>query len=402
MRFLLPLLWLATLTHAADWPQFLGPTRDNVCTETNLALSWPKEGPAILWKAKVGEGWSSPIAAGNRVVLLHRVADREVLDCWQTTNGAKLWHADYPATYRDDFGFESGPRATPAIAAQRVFTFGADGMLNAWNLTNGANLWRVDTRKQFHSDKGFFGIACSPLVERGAVILNIGGPGAGVVAFDQATGKVLWQTTSEEASYASPVAATIGGQRRLFVFTRKNLLALDGEGKLLWQFPWTPRIEASVSAATPLVIGDQVFITASYGAGAALLRVAGAKPETVWSGDDILSSHFSPVVHERGFLYGFDGRQEQRCRLRCVEVVTGKVRWSEDRFGAGSILVVGGRLLILTERGELMVAPASPEKFAPAARAQILGANLRAHPALANGIFFARDQGQMIAVDLRR
>ena len=402
MKFLLPLLSLATLTHAADWPQFLGPTRDNVSPETNLSLSWPKEGPAILWKAKVGEGWSSPVVAGNHVVLFHRVADREVLDCWLTTNGAKLWSTDYPATYRDDFGFESGPRATPAIAAQRVFTFGADGMLNAWHLTNGANLWRVDTRKQFHSDKGFFGIACSPLVERGAVMLNIGGPGAGVVAFDQATGKILWQTTSEEASYASPVAATIGGQRRIFVFTRKNLLALDGEGKMLWQFPWTPRIEASVSATTPLVIGDQVFLTASYGAGAALLRVAGAKPETVWSGDDILSSHFSPVVHERGFLYGFDGRQEQRCRLRCVELATGKVRWSEDRFGAGSILVVGRRLLILTERGELIFAPASPEKFAPAARAQILGANLRAHPALADGIFFARDQGQLIAVDLRR
>ena len=112
--------------------------------------------------------------------------------------------------------------------------------------------------------------------------------------------------------------------------------------------------------------------------------------------------HVAHVVHQRGFLYGFDGRQEQRCRLRCVELATGKVRWSEDRFGAGFILVIGGRLLILTERGELIVAPASPDKFAPAARAQILGANLRAHPALADGIFFARDQGQMIAVDLRR
>ena len=401
MKFLLPLLWLVVAVRAADWPQFLGPTRDGVSLETNLHLAWPKEGPKILWKTKVGEGWSGPVVVSNRVLLFHRVGENEVLDCFLTTDGARLWHAEYPSTYRDDFGFESGPRATPAVDGPRVFTFGANGILSAWNVTNGANLWRVDTRKQFSSDKGFFGIACSPLIEGGAVILNIGGTGAGVVAFDQATGKVLWQTTSEEASYSSPVAATIGGQRRVFVFGRKNLLALDRDGKLLWEFPWTPRIEASVSAATPLVIGENIFISASYGAGAALLRVAGAKPEVVWSGDDILSSHYSSIVHQRGFLYGFDGRQEQRCRLRCVELATGKVRWSEERFGAGSILVVGEKLLLLTERGELLVAPASAEKFSPTARAQILGTDLRAHPALAGGLFFARDKGVLVAVDLR-
>ena len=401
MKFLLPLLWLVVTAQAADWPQFLGPTRDNVSPETNLSLAWPKEGPKILWKTKVGEGWSGPLVASNRVVIFHRVGENEVLDCFQTTNGTRLWRADYPSTYRDDFGFESGPRATPAIDGPRVFTFGANGILSAWNLTNGANLWRVDTRKQFSSDKGFFGIACSPLVEGNAVILNIGGAGAGVVAFNKETGKVLWQTTSEEASYASPATATIGGQRRTFVFGRKNLLALSSEGKLLWEFPWTPRIEAAVSAATPLVIGETVFISASYGAGAALLRAAGAKPEIVWSGDDILSSHYSSIVHHRGFLYGFDGRQEQRASLRCVELATGKVRWSEERFGVGAIVVAGDKLLILTERGELLVAPASPEKFAPTARAQILGSDVRAHPALAGGLFFARDKGMLVAVDLR-
>lgn len=403
MRFSLLLLLSATAMHAADWPQFLGPTRNGVSAETNLNLAWSKEGPRILWKTKVGEGWSGPVMASNRVVIFHRVGDNEVVDCLDATNGMTLWRAEYPSTYRDDFGFESGPRATPAIDGHRLFTFGANGILNAWNLTNGANLWRIDTRKQFSSEKGFFGIACSPLVEGDAVILNIGGAGAGVVAFDKATGKVLWKATSEEASYSSPTAATINGQRRVFVFARKSLLALaPGDGQLLWEFPWAPRIDASVSAATPLVIGDQVFISASYGAGAALLRVAGPKPEVVWSGDDILSSHYSPVVQHRGFLYGFDGRQEQRCRLRCVELQTGKVRWSEDRFGAGSLLIIGDKLLILTERGELLVAPALPDKFMPSVRAQILGSDIRAHPALAHGLFYARDKGALVCIDLRR
>ena len=399
---LFSLLFACPLCSASDWPQFLGPSRDGISAETNLALSWPKEGPKVLWKAKVGAGWSGPVVASNRVVIFHRVGDNEVVEALNATNGARLWRSEYASTYRDDFGFEDGPRATPAIDGNRVFTFGANGFLNAWDFATGTNLWRVDTRQQFHSDKGFFGIVCSPLVEGRAVILNIGGAGAGVVAFDKTNGKVLWKAGDEEASYSSPVAATVAGQRRVFVFARNSLLALEPDaGKLLWEFPWKPRIQASVSAAVPLVMGDQIFISASYGAGAALLRYSETKPEVVWSGDDILSNHYATSVQHGGFLYGFDGRQEQRCHLRCVELKSGKVRWSEDHFGGGSLLVVGDKLLLLTERGELIAAPASPEKFSPTARAQILGVDVRAHPALAHGQFYARDKGTLVCVGLR-
>jgi len=399
------LLATASLSaHAFDWPQFLGLNRNGVSAETNLALIWPKDGPKILWKTKVGEGWSGPIVASNRVALFHRLNDKEVVDCLNATNGARLWRSDYPTTYRDDFGFDAGPRATPAIDANRVFTFGADGVLNCWDFFSGANIWRVDTRKEFNNAKPFFGIACSPLVEGNAVILNIGGSdGAGIVAFEKASGKVLWKATEQEASHSSPVAATIDGKRYVFVFARSGLVALQpDDGKELWEFPWKPRIQASVSAATPLVIGDDVFISASYGAGAALLRFSATKPEVIWSGDDILSNHYATSVHHNGFLYGFDGRQEQRCHLRCVELKTGKVRWTEDQFGAGTLMVVVDKLAILTERGELMLANATPEKFSPINRAQILGVDLRAHPALANGLFYARDKSTLVCVDLRK
>ncbi|HTD68009.1 MAG TPA: PQQ-binding-like beta-propeller repeat protein [Candidatus Limnocylindria bacterium] len=390
-------------TFAADWPQFLGPARNGVSAETNLASTWPKEGPVALWKMKVGQGWSGPVVSSNRIVIFHRVADREVVDCLNATNGASIWRAEYPATYRDDFGFEEGPRATPSIDGQRAFTFGADGVLNCWDFSTGTNLWRVETRKQFGNDKGFFGIASSSLVEGNAVILNIGGSGdAGIVAFDKSNGRVLWKATDEDASYSSPVAATIAGQRRMFVFTRKSLVALNADGKVLWNFPWAPRIQASVSAAVPLVIGDQIFISASYGTGTALLRFGENKPEVVWSGDDILSNHYATSVHHGGFLYGFDGRQEQRCHLRCVDLKTGKVRWSDEHFGAGTLLVVGDKLLILTEGGELILAKTSSEKFSTIARAQILGAEIRAHPALANGFFYARDKGTLGCFDLRK
>ena len=393
----------AVLAPASDWPQLLGPDRNGVSRETNLALTWPKDGPKVLWKAKVGVGWSGPVVGSNRVVLFHRADDKEIVESFNATNGTRLWRAEYPATYRDDFGFEEGPRATPSIDGNRVFTYGADGALNAWNLATGTNLWRVDTRQQFKSDKGFFGIACSPLVEGHAVILNIGGgAGAGIVAFNKTNGAVLWKATDQEGSYSSAVAATLDGRRRVFVFARDGLIALEPVGgKVLWEFPWKPAIRASVSAATPLVIGDTIFISASYGAGAALLRYRESAPEKIWSGDNLLSNHYATSVHHHGVLYGFDGRQEQRCHLRCVDLKTGQVRWSENRFGAGALLVVGDNLLILTERGELISAPASPEKFSPLARAQILGSEVRAHPALADGRFYARDKATLVCVELR-
>ncbi len=393
----------AVALQAHDWPQLLGPNRNGVSDEAKIGTNWGKPGPRILWQHAVGQGWSAPVVASNRVVFFHRLKDREAVECVDALSGTPFWKADYATDYRDDFGFDEGPRATPAISGIRVFTFGANGVLSSWNLTNGAQFWRIDTRKEFNNDKGFFGIACSPLVEGDAVILNLGGAGgAGIVAFDAAGGRVLWKVADDEASYSSPVAATFGGKRRVLVLTRGNLVALDpASGRVLWIFPFKPTIHASVSAATPLVMGDLIFISGSYGAGAAMLRFSETKPEVLWRGDDILSNHYATSVAHDGYLFGFDGRQEQKCNLRSVDAKSGKVRWSEDRFGAGTILRVQDQLVILTERGELIVASASEKKFAPIARAQILGLDCRAHAAFANGLLYARDKNKLVCVDLR-
>ncbi|HMJ91603.1 MAG TPA: PQQ-binding-like beta-propeller repeat protein [Candidatus Acidoferrum sp.] len=403
-RFVFVFLCSVLALPAHDWPQLLGPDRNGRSAETNLNWNWGKEGPRIVWRKTVGQGWSAPVVSSNRVISFHRQNDREAVECVDAMSGAPLWKAEYKTDYRDDFGFDEGPRATPAISGIRVFTFGANGVLSAWNLTNGARLWQINTRKEFGNDKGFFGIACSPLVEGNAVILNIGGRNdAGIVAFNAANGAVLWKTTDEEAGYSSPVAATFAGKRRLLVLTRGNLVALEpGSGKVMWKFPFRPAINASVTAATPLVIGDSIFISASYGAGAAMLRFGEMKPEVLWQGDDVLSNHYATSVAHGGLLFGFDGRQEQKCNLRCVDAKTGKIRWSEDRFGAGTLLGVGDRLLILTERGELIAANATTEKFQPTARAQVLGVECRANVALANGLFYARDKNALICVDLRQ
>jgi outer membrane protein assembly factor BamB len=388
---------------AGDWPQFLGPTRDGVYAGADLAAVWPKEGPPVVWRKSIGQGFSGPAVAGHQLILFHRLNDQEVVACLDARTGEPMWSHSYPTAYRDDFGFDEGPRATPCIAQGRVYTFGAEGMLTCLALADGHLLWQVNTKNEFHARKGFFGAACSPLVEGGAVLLNIGGPeGAGVVAFDKATGRVLWKNADDEAGYSSPAAATIHQRRYAFFFTRAGLVAVDpADGKIQFRYPWRSRMDASVNAATPLIIDDSIFLSASYGTGAILLRVRDNGVEKVWSGDDILSNHYATSVYDHGFLYGLDGRADLGTpSLRCVEAKTGKIRWQDDSVGAATVLLAGDQLLILTEAGELLRAPATPAAFKPGDRVQIMPAGVRAYPALAGGYLYARSKDKLFCVNL--
>ncbi len=237
--------------------------------------------------------------ADGKLILFSRQGDNERVQCLDAASSKAIWSADYPTAYQDDFGFDDGPRATPSIDGNHVYTFGAEGSLRCWDLGSGKPLWAIDTTAQFHQSKGFFGMACSPLIEGDAVILNVGGRGAGVVAFDKGSGKVMWQATDDEASYASPVAATFGGKRYVLALTRSGLDAFEPTGgRVLFRFPWRSPMNASVNAATPLVIDDRVFVSASYETGAALLRFREAGPEKIWSGDDILSNHYARGKNE--------------------------------------------------------------------------------------------------------
>jgi len=401
---LIHFLWLGLAVRmcASDWPQFLGPTRNGACAGNDLPDSWPKEGPRVAWKRKIGQGFSGPAVSAGKLILFHRLDDKEIVECLDADKGTSLWTFDCPTGYHDDFGFDEGPRATPTIADGKVFTFGAEGNLHSLDVNTGRKIWSVNTKTAFATPKGFFGMACSPLVEGNAVMLNLGGAnGAGIVAFDKATGKLLWKATDDEASYSSPVAATLGDRRYAFFFTRSRLVALDpANGKLRFDFPWRPRVHASVSAATPLLIGDLIFLSASYETGAVLLRVNEDKVEKVWSADDVLSNHYATSVYHEGCLYGFDGRQELGPNLRCVELKTGKIRWSEDRFGAGTVTLADHRLLVVREDGELILAPASPDGFKPVARAQVLPNGVRAYPALAEGRLYARSKDALVCLDL--
>jgi outer membrane protein assembly factor BamB len=382
-------LLTSTLTFAADWPQFLGPTRDGVAPG-------PKPGTKaeLLWKQDAGHGFAGPVIWEGKLVLFERVKDRETIVALDVNTGQKVWTYDYDTKYQDDFGFDDGPRSAPTVAGGKIYTFGAEGMLTCITAATGKKIWNVDTRAKYGFRKGWFGAAGAPLVEGNLVILNVGGTnGAGIVAFDKETGKQAWTATQDEASYSSGTAATIGGERHALFLTRAGLVDLEPtSGKVRFQFPWRSRNDASVNAATPLVVDDQVFISSSYRTGAALLKVSGSKYDKLWSNDESMSNHYSTAVYKDGFLYGFHGRQENGQVLRCVEWKTGKVRWTEEDFGAGTVTLVGDELLILRENGELVWAPASSKALTIAARTPLLPGIVRAYPAYAAGIFCARNE----------
>lgn len=388
---------------AADWPQFLGPNRDSTSSETRLLAQWPAAGLKVVWEREVGEGFSGPVVAGARLILFHRLGDEEVIECLEARTGKTQWKTAYPTSYEDGFGKGNGPRATPLLAGNRVFTLGAEGRLQATSLEEGKPVWQRSLLKDYTVPPSFFGVGASPVLAGDKLLVNVGGRGAGIVAFSIDNGEEVWKATSNGASYASPRLVTIAGRDLAVFFTRQGVVLLEPDkGTVIYQKTWRARIEASVNAATPVVAGNLLFFSASYETGALVLRVSKDRIEEVWSGDDILSNHYNTSIHHNGFLYGFDGRQETMPRMRCVELATGKVRWTRNRSGCGSMILAGGRLILMTEKGELVLIEATPEAYRELSRFQALRHGpVRAQIALANGLLYGRDQRRLVCWDLR-
>ena len=390
---------------AADWPQFMGPTRDGKAgAGERVVAQLPTSGPKVLWTHPLGSGFAGPVVAEGKVVVFHRVADQTVVEALGAKDGKALWKFTHENAYQDSFGMDDGPRGCPAIAEGKVIVHGADGMVHALNLADGRRLWSYDTVAETGSAQGFFGRACSPLIVGDKVILTPGGRTAqgpaGVIALNLADGKLAWQSVDDEAGYASPVLH--GGVA--FCWLRNNLVGVNpADGNVAFSMGLRSSMDASVNAAQPVSCGaDLVFTSAGYGVGASLWKwTAGSgKLVQVWHKDDVLECHYSSPVFREGYLYGFHGRQEFGQRLRCIRAEDGKMMWESGRVPGGTLLLVQDTLLVLTEAGELWLVDATPEKFNRRAQGQVSRGGHRSYAAFANGIFYARDGKQLTAVDL--
>ena len=390
---------------AGDWPQFLGLGRDGRASGNTPLIRAFAEGEAkILWQRKCGSGFAGPVISGGRLYLFHRESGESVLESMDLGTGKPRWRRSWPCAYRDDFGFDDGPRSAPAVSGGRIFCYGADGLLTAVDAEDGSVRWQRDMAKEVGSPKGFFGRSSAPLVVGGVVVLSPGGEGAAAAGFAVETGELKWKALGDEAGYASPVGVDVGGEKQVAFFTREGVALVDPEtGKAGPLQRFRSGMEASVNAASPVVTGPGRFFTsACYGTGAAVWEAgAGGRLQSVWRKEDVLDCHYATPVLCGDVLIGFHGRQEEGQELRAVTAADGVVRWSVP-MAPGHVMAAGDQLIILTEKGELVLAGARGDR-APGLveRVSILRGGHRAPPALADGLLVARDGGRLVCVDLR-
>ncbi len=391
--FLLALAWAVTTAQAGDWPQILGPHRNGLADDERLAATWPETGPNVIWQRAVGQGLAGLAIRGDVAVMFHRLGDELVGEGLDPATGKPRWKASFPTRYVSTISPDNGPRCVPLIDQSRVFLLGPAGELQCVELASGKKLWYRNVLEDFDAPEGYFGAGSSPIVEDGKLLLNVGGKGgAGIVALSVADGRTLWKSTDEAASYSSPTAATLDGVRHVMFVTRLNVVSLDPtSGAVRFRFPFGAR-GPTVNAANPLVLGDHLFVSSSYGVGARWVKFSAHGSEVEWESDQVMSSQYATSVEKDGYLYGIDGRQDVGvARLRCFDLRTGTIAWTKEDFGTGNLILAGGKLLILKTDGELVLAEPSPQAFRPLARATLFETTAQALPALAKGRLFARD-----------
>ena len=392
---------------AANWNQWLGPSHNGSSDEITLSLLSDGTDYSSRWEKNVGLGWSSPLVDGSFVYLHHRVGENEVVQCYDISSGSERWRYSFLSGYRDDFGMDNGPRSTPAISEGVMIIHSPQGLVHALSIDEGKLLWKVDLKKQFSSPKGFFGRCSSPLIYNNSVIFDVGGEDSGLVSFSIDTGKVIWKTKKYGNDYSSSVPFTSGSTNLCLSFVREGFLAVDiVTGHPRYYSPFRSPIDASVNAASPLVIGNQVFLSSCYDVGAGLWEWNRTDKSrqfsftNLWKRKEVLDCHYSTPVSYNGFLYGFHGRQERRPVLRCIKLKDATVQWEEYCGGAGNLVRLKNRILVLTERGELLVFTAQSKEFGLLHRQQILGFKSRSHFAVTNQVLVARDQKRLVCLDL--
>ncbi len=375
---------------AADWPNWRGVNYDGVSNETGWSTTWPSGGPKILWKASIGPGFASMAVSKGRVYAMGNINDNDVLYCFNAATGEQIWKKSYPCPLFKK-NHEGGPSATPTVDGEKIYTFSKNGDAVCFNSADGEIIWHRRLVAELGVKHPTWYFASSPFVTDNMVILNAGSAG---VALNKTDGKVIWQSGKGPAGYATAVPFTMGGKKCVAMFVEKDLVALEAAtGSQLWKFPWKTSYE--VNAADPIISGDTVFISSGYNRGCALLRMTPDSVGQIWQNRN-MRNHFNSTVLWNGHFYGVDDNQ-----LACLDYRTGDKKWSHRGLGKGSLMIADGKLIILSERGKLVIARAWPDGFEELASAQILSGRCWTVPVLANGRIYARNaNGQLVCVDV--
>lgn len=438
-----PSLW--TRKAGFDWPIFLGPTQDSKSPETGILTNWGDGVPKIVWQRQLGTSYGAPAIAGGRLFQFDRFGDKARLYCLNAETGAEIWQHEFATEYEDLYQYNNGPRNSPLVDADRVYAYGVDGVLVCCRAADGKPVWKKDLSKEFGVVQNFFGVGSNPVIEGELIICLVGGSppeshrlapgqldrvtpnGTAIVALNKYTGELKYKFGDDLASYASLQLATINGRRWCFAFCREGLLGFEPQsGQADFHFPWRAKTLESVNASVPVVVGNEVFISETYGPGSTLLKVAPGKHEVVWQDDDkkrdkAMQTHWNTPIHHEGYLYGSSGRHPYNAELRCIEWKTGKVMWSVPGLTRTSLLYTDGHFLCLGEYGQLTLFKANPQKYEPVAAADLAASPNEASapeprsespatrplrypcwaaPVLTHGLLYVRGDHRLVCLDL--
>lgn len=384
-------------TRAADWPNWRGPSHNGVSAEKGWLDKWPDDGPKIAWKAKVGLGFSSVVVANGRVATAGHASDQDTVFCFDAETGKTLWKHTYPAELGDKY-YEGGTTGTPTFSGDQLYWLSRWGDLFAFDGATGKILWQRNLQKEAETPVPTWGFTGAPLVHENLLILNVGDSG---MAVDKATGKTVWESPDKEAAYSTPLPVQREGKSFVIIGSNKSYIAVEAaNGKERWRMPWNTQY--GVNAADPILSGDSVFVSSGYGKGAVLFEPWGSgAPKEVWK-SKVLRTQLNPAVLWEDHVYGMDGDTGDKAPLKCIELATGKEKWSVPAIGSGGTIIADGKLIVTTDKGELIVAPATPSGFHPSARAQVAGGKVWTAPVLANGKIYCRNsRGDLTVVDVR-
>jgi outer membrane protein assembly factor BamB len=378
----------------ANWAQYRGPNRDGKSTETGLVRSWGADGPREVWRTPIGAGFSGVSVVGDRLYTMDADEETEYALCLDAGTGKTLWRVPVGPIFKDGNG--DGPRAAPTVEGDRVYVLGSRGHLAALRKDSGEVVWKVDYAEAFGSELPIWAFTSAPLVEGDLLIMETGGSGEqAIAALDKHSGEVRWTAQGATIAYSSPIALDLGGRRQLVFLLKEKVVALDRNGKEIWSFPWAP--EGGIKPALPVFLPpDRVLVGASYDIGAALVRVdaSGSSVQEVWA-SRFMRTHINTAVALGDHIYGFDTGT-----LRCLDAATGERGWAKRGLGKGSLIYADGMFIILSERGKLVLAEATPERYTELAAHPVLEGRCWTAPSLAHGRLYLRNHTELVCLDL--
>ncbi|MEM7391968.1 MAG: PQQ-binding-like beta-propeller repeat protein [Verrucomicrobiota bacterium] len=386
---------LAAPLQADDWPSFRGPKWNGVSAETGWK-PWSGE-PDIAWTKELGIGASSFAVVGNQVFTTGNKDGTDFVYCLDPSTGEEIWTYPFQCEFESRM-FDGGTASTPSVYKGKVYNLSYDGQFQCLDQKSGRLLWDKHMLKDFNGDLSRWKYAGSPLVIGNRVILDIGGRGNSTLALDATTGSKIWGSGDRSAGYASPVPFRQGKRPAVLVFKGKHMIAVDFQsGNELWDIPW--KTSYDVNASSPVVIGDKFFMSSGYGGGrGALFQLNGGQPEKLWQNDDIKTKMNSCVAYGP-HVYGIS---EKKGVVMCMDQTNGNTVWDAREGGQfGTLMIAGGKLIILTDGGTLKIADASPDGYNELASADVLNGTCWVMPVLANGRIYAKNnKGRMVCIKL--